>query len=228
MMMGTVVPTISELTPDAPAVEAGLEVGDEIVRIDDTKVNTWSDFTAYMLYSEGEPVEVEVIRSGEMLEFNITPELIVEETGERYIVGVSPSIVTPGFFEALKLGYDETVSTIKQVFMFFGQLFSGEVAVAESVGGPVTIMKVSYQIAMLGVVNMLVFMAFMSVQLGIFNLIPFPALDGGWIFILLIEAVTRRKIPEKYVNTLNYIGFMALMGLMLLVTIKDILFPVAL
>ncbi|MFQ9615920.1 MAG: site-2 protease family protein, partial [Clostridium butyricum] len=74
---------------------------------------------------------------------------------------------------------------------------------------------------------LLYFTAFLSVNLAVFNLLPFPALDGGWTVILLIELITRRKVPNKIVEGLNYVGFMILIGLMILVTLKDIIFPVS-
>ncbi len=69
-------------------------------------------------------------------------------------------------------------------------------------------------------------MAFLSVQLAVFNLLPFPALDGGRIFIELIQMIIRKEIPAKYIEAVNTVGFMLLMGLMVLVTIKDIIFPI--
>ena len=93
-------------------------------------------------------------------------------------------------------------------------------------GGPITIIKMSAATAQSGIWNLANFVGFLSVNLAVFNLLPFPALDGGWCVILLIELITRRKVPDKIVGVLNYIGFAALIGLMILVTIKDILFPV--
>ena len=71
-------------------------------------------------------------------------------------------------------------------------------------------------------------MACLNPSLAVFNLLPFPALDGGWAIILFIELITRRKVPDKVVGAINYVGFMILMGLMVLVTLKDIIFPVQL
>ena len=80
--------------------------------------------------------------------------------------------------------------------------------------------------AQAGIVNLMFFTALLSVQLGIFNIIPFPALDGGWIFILLFEIISGKKLDEKKVGTVNYIGFMLLMALMVFVVIKDIISPI--
>ena len=72
------------------------------------------------------------------------------------------------------------------------------------------------------------FIAFISINLAVFNMLPFPALDGGWTVLLIIELITRRKVPEKIVGVMNYVGLMLLFGLMIVVTIKDVLFPIQL
>ena len=105
-------------------------------------------------------------------------------------------------------------------------IFTGKANLKTDVGGPVTIVKMSAATAKAGIWPLLYFTAFLSVNLAVFNLLPFPALDGGWTVILLIELITRRKVPDKIVGALNYVGFAILIGLMVLVTAKDILFPV--
>ena len=79
-----------------------------------------------------------------------------------------------------------------------------------------------------GLLSLTYFLGFLSINLAVFNLLPFPALDGGWTVILLIELITRRKVPDKIVGAVNYVGFMVLIGFMIVVTLKDILFPISL
>ena len=105
-------------------------------------------------------------------------------------------------------------------------IFTGKADLKTDVGGPVTIIKLSGQAAKAGIWTLLYFTAFISINLAVFNLLPFPALDGGWTVLLLIELITRRKVPDKVAGALNFVGFALLMGLMLLVTVKDILFPI--
>ncbi len=124
----------------------------------------------------------------------------------------------------LVYGFNQTISTAKQTFGFFGTLFKGKVS-ADDVGGPISIIRISTKAAQTGVTNLMMFTAMMSVQLGIFNIIPFPALDGGWIFILLFEIISGKKLDDKKVGVINYIGFMILMALMVVVVIKDIVSP---
>ena len=107
---------------------------------------------------------------------------------------------------------------------FLGAYFTGKVS-ANDVGGPISIIRISTMAAQTGIINLMMFTAMLSVQLGIFNIIPFPALDGGWIFILLFEIISGKKLDDKKVGVVNYIGFMILMALMVLVVIKDIVSP---
>ena len=107
-------------------------------------------------------------------------------------------------------------------------MVTGKVNFKTDVGGPVSIIRISSEAAKNGIWNLMNFVAFLSINLAVFNMLPFPALDGGWTVLLIIELITRRKVPEKIVGTLNYIGFILLFGLMIAVTIKDILFPIQL
>ncbi|MDZ5038529.1 site-2 protease family protein, partial [Clostridium perfringens] len=105
-------------------------------------------------------------------------------------------------------------------------MITGKVNFKTDVGGPVSIIRMSSQAAKNGIWNLMYFVAFISINLAVFNMLPFPALDGGWTVILLIVLITRRKVADKLVGSLNYVGLMLLFGLMILVTIKDILFPI--
>lgn len=128
--------------------------------------------------------------------------------------------------QGIKQGFNETRSLVSQSFIALKTIVTGEANLKTDVGGPVTIIKMSGQAAKAGANTLLWFMAFLSVQLAVFNLLPFPALDGGRIFIELIQMIIRKEIPAKYIEAVNTVGFMLLMGLMVLVTIKDIIFPI--
>ena len=132
----------------------------------------------------------------------------------------------PGIGESFKQSFNQTASLVSQTFKGLEMIFTGKANLKTDVGGPITIIKMSAATAQSGIWNLANFVGFLSVNLAVFNLLPFPALDGGWCVILLIELITRRKVPDKIVGILNYVGFAALIGLMILVTIKDIVFPV--
>lgn len=94
------------------------------------------------------------------------------------------------------------------------------------VGGPVTIIKLSGAAAKAGILTLLAFSAYISIQLAIFNIIPFPALDGGYIFLFLFEIITGKRVDQNKVGVINYVGFAILMMLMVLVTVKDLIHPI--
>lgn len=149
-----------------------------------------------------------------------------DSSQKRYIVGIYPQyIAKPNFIQCVNYGFRETSFYLKETFVFFKSLFKGKIGLSDF-GGPVSIIKVSSKAAESGIWTLMAFAGFLSVQLGIFNIIPFPALDGGWILLFLIEIITRKKLDDNKVGTLNFIGFSLLMVLMVLVIIKDFVYPI--
>lgn len=222
--VGYKIPEISEVIPNSPAQEAGLKTGDMITKVNNTKIATWDDFSTAILSSKGSSLNVEFERQGQKNSVTILPKKSEEDN--RYIIGIyATEIKNPSFIDSIKYGFQESISLIKQTFVALKTIFTGKASLND-VGGPVTIVKASAAAAKAGILNLIFFTAFLSVQLAVFNLLPFPALDGGWIFILLIEFITRRKINDKIIATLNYIGFSMLMLLMVFVIIKDFLYPI--
>lgn len=215
-----------KITDNSPAYEAGLQEGDTFVKVNGMKVFTYDDVYAGVQLSKGNSIDVVVNRDGEVKEFTMTPQ-ISEQTG-GYAIGVEFTKVTdPGIGKSFKQSFKQTASLVSQTFKGLGMMFTGQANLKTDVGGPVTIIKMSAATAKAGIWPLLYFTAFLSVNLAVFNLLPFPALDGGWTVILLIELITRRKVPDKIVEGLNYVGFMILIGLMVLVTAKDIIFPMS-
>ncbi len=223
---GYVKSNIKEVIADSPAAAAGLKSGDVITEINSNKVWTWSDFTLHVFMSGGSPVEIKYTRQGQDYKTTITPEFNKDE--EAYQIGIAATLEEkPGLGESLVEGFKKSVSTINQVVYSIKTIFAGKASLND-VGGPVSIIRISGAAAKAGIWNLLSLAAMLSVQLSIFNLIPFPALDGGWLLFLLIELITRRKVSDKIVQAANLVGISILFLLMILVTIKDILFPIAL
>ena len=221
---GYLVSTVSKLEPGSPAVEVGLKEGDKIIKADGKKIVTWEDLTGIIYTTKEKPLNLTLIRNGERKNIPVTPKMDLEENRPK--IGIYPTMIeNPTVIQSIKYGFNETISLMKQTFGFFKTLFQGK-ASASDVGGPVTIIKVAKDVAKAGFWPLLTFAAFLSVQLGLFNIIPFPALDGGWIFLFLFEVITRKKIDTQKVGLINTIGFALLMTLMVLVTIKDILYPI--
>lgn len=209
----------------SPAYEVGIEAGDKFLKVNGLRVFTRDDISIGTTLSYGNPMEVVVERNGEKKELTITPEK--DEKSGAYMIGVGfTGVEKPGIGESVVESFKQTASLVSQTFKGLGMIFTGKANLKTDVGGPITIVKMSAATAKAGIWPLLYFTAFLSVNLAVFNLLPFPALDGGWTVILLIELITRRKVPNKIVEGLNYVGFMILIGLMVVVTLKDIIFPV--
>lgn len=215
---------IAEVMPNSPAEQVGLQVGDELLKIDGHKIFTTDDLRMGISMAKGNEVTIEVKRNGEKLVKQVTPQ--TDENG-RILIGIThESIENPTFIQSIKQSFKETITMVSQTFQALKMIVTGEANLKTDVGGPITIIKMSGEAAKAGIWNLMYFVAFLSVQLAVFNLLPFPALDGGIILIQLIELISRKKIPEKYIERINTVGFMLLMLLMVVVTLKDIIFPV--
>ena len=216
---------VSSVVDNSPAAVAGLKSGDKLIKIDGNRILTGDDLIMGIALAKGNPVEIEFESNGKIETKSIKP---IEEDGV-YRVGIySEHIKNPSIIDSFKNSFKELISMVKQTFISLKMMFTGNIDFKTDVGGPVTIIRMAGEAAKVGVWNLVNLTAFLSVQLAVFNLLPFPALDGGHIFILLIETITRNKIPAKYVNAINTVGFALLMILMAVVLLKDIIFPVKL
>lgn len=221
---GYLTPVIENVVANQPAAVAGLSHGDKILEINNKKILTWDDCITAIYMSKGSPISIKYQRNNTSNTVKIVP--VKDPVENRFIVGIYPTQVTnPNIAQSISYGFVETGSLIKQTFAFFGTLFTGGASMNDF-GGPITIIKVSGAAAKAGITSLMAFGAYISIQLAIFNIIPFPALDGGYIILYLFEIITGKKVNENKVGIINYIGFAILMTLMVLVTIKDILYPI--
>lgn len=217
--------SLGEIAENSAAVEAGLEVGDNIIRINGDKIFTADDISFAVSELQGSTFSLEYERNGEIYETEVTPKYNEEEEG--YKIGVVFNAITnPTFVQSFKHSLNETATLITENYKAITKLVKGQGDFKTDVGGPVAIVKISSGAAKAGIWSLVKLVAFMSIGVGIFNLLPLPVLDGGTSLLLIIELITRRKVPAKITNVLNTIGVVFLFGLMLIVTIKDILFPI--
>lgn len=225
---GYSLPEVAGIAPDSPAYEAGMIVGDKLIKVNESTILTPDDVVVGINLAKDNPVKFLIDRNGEEKEIVVTPKIIKENGREIYAIGISKFYrnENPTFVESIKQGFKKCESTVLQTFKSLKMMVTGKVNFKNDVGGPVTIIRMSGEAAKNGIWNLMNFVGIISINLAVFNMLPFPALDGGWTIILLIELITRRKVPDKIVGALNYVGIMILFGFMILVTIKDILFPV--
>lgn len=225
-IFGFATTSLDRIEAGTPAASAGLMPGDRITRVNGSKVFTNSDISVGVNMNKGKKIDLEYERGGLKDTVTIEPAYIEDEG--RYMIGVYfKGEENPSILSSIKESFNETASLISQTFKGLKMIFTGEANLKTDVGGPVTIIKMSAGAAEVGVWNLMKLVAILSVSIAVFNLLPFPALDGGWAVILFIELITRRKVPDKIVGALNTVGFMLLIGVMILVTIKDIIFPIS-
>lgn len=208
---------VESVLDNAPAYNQGLMPGDRIIKLNSTNVEIDSD-VSFFLYRNGEKdVDVTVQRGEEKVVLNITPHA---DSGNYYI-GYTPKIVNNNFWETLKYAYHYEVFISKVVVITIADMFTGAISVKET-SGPVGIVGEIGKAAQTGFRNVLYLLALISVNLGLFNLLPLPALDGGRILFVLIEFICRKPVPQKYEAIVHFIGFLALLILMVFVTFNDI------
>ena len=217
-------PVISELVANNPAEQAGLEVGDTILKINGHKIKSSDDVSIYLqVEDKSKPITFTIKRDGK--EYNIDVKPIKEEIdgSSVYRVGiVSKGDVKHGFISSIQFAFSKMGSLFRQMIITFKGLFTGGLSVNQ-LSGPVGIYNIVGEQASLGFENMLYLIALLSVNVGFINLIPLPAFDGGRILFLIIEKIKGSPVKAETENKIHTIGFILLLALMLYITFNDIL-----
>lgn len=202
--------------------QSGLQKGDEIKKINNTRVHTAHELT-YEISNQGHrPMQFTVLRNGEevILENVIVPSFV--DSGATF--GNMDFRVYPepefDFKTVVKHTWYRSVSTVKMVFDSLFGLFSGRYGV-EAVSGPVGITKTISDVAKMGWLNLLHLVTVISINLGVMNLLPFPALDGGHLLIYIVEAIRRKPLKREVEGMINFIGLVIILTLAVLIMIKD-------
>lgn len=215
---------IGSLAPNMPAASAGLREGDRILAIGDQPVASWYDLRTLIQTVGAKPVPLRILRDGREQQVTITPHQA--EKGGDYLIGIAPHHDTTfkrfGFFEAVRAGADRTVELIELTLVFIRKLFAGAVSTS-SIGGPITVVQIAGQAAQTDFSSILSVLAFLSIQLGILNLLPIPILDGGHLFFACFELVLRRPLSLKTREIAQQLGLALLIMLMLLAFYNDIM-----
>ncbi len=224
MMQGvpTFEPIITEVAEDSPAAEAGMEDGDLVTEIDGTSISTWDELVAIVQSNAGNALPFEVERDGKTLDFTITPEVSEESPEEVGVIGVLyQSPVEKDFIGSFVYGAEQTVFWFKEIFRLLGMLVTGQFTI-DALSGPVGIYKTTEEVAKYGIFTLMSWAGMLSINLGIMNLLPLPALDGGRLMFFIVEAVRGKPVDRQKEGMVHFVGIMLLMLLMLVVTWNDI------
>ncbi len=203
-----------------------LQIGDEIVKVNSTRVHTAYEL-AYEVMNQGhKPIVFTVLRGGERVTLDAVQIPTVVDSASNTVFGDIDFKVYPeesfGFGTVLRHAWYRSTSTVKMVYDSLVGLFSGRYGV-EAVSGPVGITKTISDAAQTGVLNLIYLVTVISINLGVMNLLPFPALDGGHLLLYLVEIVRRKPVKKEVEGFINFIGLVILLALAVLIAIKDII-----
>ena len=214
--------TVSVFSENASTQASGLQVGDEILAVNGRRCFIADDVIYELVRTQNGTADLTVLRDGKkvLLEDVVFTTQETEE-GTSLIIDFKVLPIEKTFFNVVKEAGLWTCSLSRMIFLSLIDLVTGRVAI-NNLSGPVGIVTVISEAASIGWEPILLILAVITINLGIFNLIPIPALDGGKLFLLLVEGIRRKALPEKYEIVINLAGFAALMLLMLFVTYNDI------
>lgn len=206
---------IGYIVEDSPAEAVGIEAGDVVTAINSTPVTEWEDVLTLISAKPNEEIQLIIEREGTVKELAVVTEIAPEEN--RGMIGIGPEIQKYRFISSLQYSLERFGAVIFSIY----QVVTGQAPL--DVAGPVGIVFVIGEVAQTGFVNLLLLTALISISLGIMNLLPIPALDGGRLFFLLVEAVRGKRIDPEKEGFIHFLGFALLIMLILFITYQDIL-----
>lgn len=213
-------PKLGQITPDGAAKAAGLQQGDIVQSISGSEISSWSDVVDIIRHNPNKKLDFSISRNGKDMEIPVTPREQTVDGQKIGIIGVySPVEKSP--VKAISSGFQETYFWISQIFVMLEKLVTGQFSI-NMLSGPVGIYVSTDTVAKSGIYYLAKWAAILSINLGIMNLLPIPALDGGRLLFFGIEALRGKPIDKQKEGMVHFIGFALLMLLMLVVTWNDI------
>ena len=222
-------PYVGKIGADTPAISAGVLKDDKILQINGSNITYWENIGEYINASQGD-ISLVVERNQQLVTLQLSPKVIDDQNvfGEkitRRIIGISPSgkqtTVHFGLIDGISYAWDETKKASLLIFQSVQKLITGAVS-TDKLGGIITIVDVTAQASHAGLLALFFFTALISVNLGVLNLLPIPALDGGHIMFNLYEMITGKEASEKVMMFITMIGWVLLISLMMLGLYNDI------
>lgn len=211
---------IGKVNAGSVAAKAGLVAGDRITKVNSTKVANWAELATNLSSKPNQQVKLTYTHKGETKTTTVRPQAVKQGKETIGQIGILEQ-QEKGIRARLMFGWQQFIQAGTLIFAVLGHMFTHGFSLND-LGGPVAIYAGTSQATALGVNGVLNFLALLSINLGIVNLLPIPALDGGKLLLNIIEAVIRRPIPEKAEGIVTMLGFMILLVLMILVTWNDI------
>jgi regulator of sigma E protease len=226
----TLLPEVGKIKPDFPAYQAGLQSGDRILEVNDSPVKRWEDLAKVIHESSDRPLRLKIDRAQETIQISVTPQASIQKNlfGDDVrvgLIGISPSGKTfiertdpfSAVYRAVLQSWRVTELTVVSIY----KIIEGKIS-AKTIGGPILIAQLAGQQAKAGFLSLVIFMAVISINLVILNILPIPVLDGWHLLIFLLEAVIGRPVSLKIRERAQQIGVFIIIFIMLLVFYNDI------
>lgn len=217
---------VSNVSPSSPAEKAGIKAQDKIVAIAGSPIENWDDMSEKVAAAEGKAINVEILRGSEKINLSLTPQY--NEAYKKWIIGIGKAVPegavvkrTYSFKQAIEKGTQEFGRLFMLTMEVLKKLFTFQLSY-KTLGGPIQIAEATANAAKSGMGDFFYFLSFMSLQLGVLNLLPIPVLDGGHFLFMLYEGIRRKPMSIKSRIIAQQVGMAFLFGLMILVTINDI------
>lgn len=215
-------PVIGQVSDQSAAHEAGLQTSDKIISIDGVDIHSWDEMTSIVRSSADKTLSMTIQRNGATKNVSITPKSVEGQNGSKIgQLGVTRTLDN-SILSILGYGFTQTISVIVLVLTALGSIFTKGFNLNQ-LGGPVAIYSLTSQVAKNGLIDLLSFMGMISANLGVMNLLPIPALDGGKLVLNFIEGIRKKPLDPEKEGYLTIAGAIFLFALMLLVTWNDIM-----
>ncbi|MGO1367925.1 MAG: RIP metalloprotease RseP [Senegalia sp. (in: firmicutes)] len=216
LFVGSPTTTIDTVVEDGPAYEAGIRSGDQIISVNNEEINNWNESRDIITSTKGD-VNISVLRNNEEINFTLKPQ--EDENGNK-LIGIS-SKTKASFVGAIKYAFTNFIFIISLMFDFIKMAITGNVS-SSDVAGPIGVVQLIGETTRYGFLSVLNLAAFININLGFFNLLPVPALDGSRILFILIELLRGKPLDPEKEGIIHFIGFAILMALMIFISYNDL------
>jgi regulator of sigma E protease len=215
MKLPEVTSTIREVVPNSPAEKYGLKAGDKILEISNYKIKKWSDIVLALQKDNLAKKEIIFLRDEERKKTIVTATLHNKNNRNSWFLGIAPTInkdnfkfIRKGVWDSLNYGFEKTIVVVGLTITSIYKIFAGSISL-DNLSGPISIVEVAGKTLSFGASSFIGFMAFLSISLGIFNLLPIPLLDGGQFILYSVESIVRRRLSEMTHKVILYLGLVA-------------------
>lgn len=220
----TALPVVKDVKPNYPFSEVGIKKGDKIIRINNQKITNWDKATLVLLMKHDKKEYEFVVENKDGVKTHLIEPKTEKINGQKVkTFGVELEVKHyKSFFESIKYSFIKFSRTIEMMSLTIKGLFTGKIDM-NSLAGPIGMYKIVEESKTHGIANLLYLTAFLSINVGFINILPFPAFDGGRVLFLVIEKIRKKPVNAYIENIMHVVGFFLLIGLMIYVSILDII-----